>query len=174
MQEEELQQLASRAIETYVCERRMPDFQSGDPVLNRKAGVFITLRIKGMLRGCIGHLAADRPLAKAVQEMAIAAATSDPRFPPLTEREIKQITTKIAILSPMKRIKPEQVEVGKHGLLISHEGRRGVLLPEVATDRNWDAKTFLENLCIKAGLPANAWLQNPKLYAFTSVVIGNE
>jgi AmmeMemoRadiSam system protein A/AmmeMemoRadiSam system protein B len=173
-QKQELVQLASQAIESYVIEGVMPDFQSDDPKLNRKAGVFVTIRNKGMLRGCIGHMSAERPLGKAVQEMAIAAATSDPRFPPLTKQEIEQITTKIAILSPMKRINHQEVEVGKHGLLISHGGRRGVLLPEVASDRNWDKETFLENLCRKAGLPADTWRQNPTLYAFTSVVFGNE
>jgi AmmeMemoRadiSam system protein A/AmmeMemoRadiSam system protein B len=173
-QKNELQRLASQAIENYVREGFIPNFQTDDPVLNRKAGVFVTLRIKGLLRGCIGHMSAEKPLAQAVQEMAVAAATSDPRFPPLTNKEISQITAKIAILSPMKRISPRQVEVGRHGLLISHGGRRGVLLPEVAVERNWDRETFLENLCRKAGLPEDAWRQNPTLYGFTSVVFGNE
>jgi AmmeMemoRadiSam system protein A/AmmeMemoRadiSam system protein B len=171
---QELMQLATKAIESYVIEGVMPDYHSDDPLLNRKAGVFVTIRNKGMLRGCIGHMTAERALGKAVQEMAIAAATSDPRFPPLTKQEIEQITTKIAILSPMKRINHQEVEVGKHGLLISHAGRRGVLLPEVASDRNWDKETFLENLCRKAGLPGNTWRQNPTLYAFTSVVFENK
>jgi AmmeMemoRadiSam system protein A/AmmeMemoRadiSam system protein B len=173
-QKQELMGLATKAIESYVIDGVMPDFQSDDPILNRKAGVFITIRNKGMLRGCIGHMSAERPLGKAIQEMAIAAATSDPRFPPLTKQEIEQITTKIAILSPMKRINHQEVEVGKHGLLISHSGRRGVLLPEVASDRDWDKETFLNNLCRKAGLPRDTWRQNPTLYAFTSVVFGNE
>lgn len=173
-QKEELHRLACQAIENYVIDGVLPEFESNDPALNRKAGVFITLRIKGMLRGCIGHLLAERPLGQTVQDMAIAAATSDPRFPPLTKEEIGQITTKIAILSPMKRISYHQVEVGTHGLLISFAGRRGVLLPEVASDRNWDKETFLEHLCLKAGLPKDTWRQNPRLYAFTSVVFGNE
>ena len=173
-QEEALLQLAIKAIKNHITAGVIPDEPSADPVLNRKAGVFVTLRIAGMLRGCIGHMTAERPLAQAVQEMAVAAATSDPRFPPLSSKEIDQITIKVAVLSPMKRIDYQEVEVGVHGLLISHGGRRGVLLPEVAADRGWDRETYLENLCYKAGLPGDTWRQNPTMYAFTSIVFGKE
>jgi AmmeMemoRadiSam system protein A/AmmeMemoRadiSam system protein B len=173
-QQETLLQLAIKAIKDYITSGVVPAELSTDPMLNRKAGVFVTLRIRGMLRGCIGHMSAERPLAQAVQEMAVAAATSDPRFPPLSSQELEQITVKVAVLSPLKRIDTRQVEVGVHGLLISHAGRRGVLLPEVAADRGWDRETYLENLCYKAGLPGDTWRQNPSLYAFTSIVFGDE
>lgn len=173
-QENELLRLATAAIESYVTTGEIPENVPDDPIFKRKSGVFVTLRIRGMLRGCIGHMAAEKPLAQAVQEMAVAAATSDPRFPPLTRLELEQITIKIAILSPLQRIDYPQVEVGKHGLLISYSGRRGVLLPEVPTDRGWDRDTFLENLCYKAGLPGDTWRKNPTLYAFTSVVFGKD
>jgi AmmeMemoRadiSam system protein A/AmmeMemoRadiSam system protein B len=173
-QESKLMALAKQGIESYVVSGAIPDTRSSDPVLSRKAGVFVTLRIGGLLRGCIGHMTAEKPIIQAVQEMAVAAATSDPRFPPLSREELDRITIKVAILSPMQRIGYQQVEVGKHGLLISAHGRRGVLLPEVPTDRGWDRETFLENLCYKAGLPGDTWRQNPTLYAFTSVVFGNE
>ena len=150
--QEELFRLAIEAIETFIDRGEIPEYRSNDPVFTRKAGVFVTLRIRGMLRGCIGHMSAEKPLVQAVQEMAVAAATSDPRFPPMTSRELQQITMKIAILSPMQRITPEQVEIGKHGVLISYFGQRGVLLPEVASERGWDRETFLENVCLKAGL----------------------
>jgi AmmeMemoRadiSam system protein A/AmmeMemoRadiSam system protein B len=171
-QKEELVQLALKAVETYLREGVIPDGPIADPAYERKSGVFVTLRLKGILRGCIGHMSAEKPLAQAVQEMAVAAATSDPRFPPLTEKELKQISVKVAILSPMQRISTQEVEVGRHGLLISHNGRRGVLLPEVAAERGWNRETFLENLCVKAGLPRETWHQEPALYAFTSVVFG--
>ena len=126
-----------------------------------------------MLRGCIGNMSAVRPLFQSVQDMAVSAATSDPRFSPLTTKEFNQITIKVAILSPMQRMQPDQIEVGKHGVLITHYGKRGVLLPEVAAEREWSRETFLENVCRKAGLPGDAWQQGAKIYGFSSVVFGN-
>ena len=173
-QEEELIELAKSAITSYITSRQIPKYTTDDPAYLRKTGIFVTLRQNGDLRGCIGRLQADMPLYRVLQEIAIAAATADPRFPPIRTHEINHLSFKIAVLSPMQRISINEIEVGKHGLLIAHKGRRGVLLPDVPVERGWDRQTFLENLCLKAGLPQNAWRENPTLYGFTAVEFGSD
>ncbi len=131
----------------------------------------MTLREGDELRGCIGHLRADMPLHQCVQELAVAAATSDPRFPPLTIDELDQVNVEISVLSPLYRLTDtQQIEVGTHGLVILQAGRQGVLLPQVPVEEGWDRGEFLENLCLKAGLMQNCWTKQATLYAFTAVV----
>ena len=128
---------------------------------------------KGELRGCIGYMKGDTLLYRVVQEMAVSAATSDPRFPPLTAEELSQIRIEISILSPLRRITdPQQIEVGTHGLMIFKDGRQGVLLPQVPVEQGWNREQFLQGLCQKAGLPANCWRESATLYAFTASVFG--
>jgi len=125
------------------------------------------------LRGCIGHTRADLPLYRAVQKMAAAAATKDPRFPPLTPEELADVVVEISVLSPFRRVTDvEQVQVGTHGLMIFQDGRQGLLLPQVPVEQGWNRDAFLENLCLKAGLPPACWTDRPTLYAFTAVVFG--
>jgi AmmeMemoRadiSam system protein A len=142
-----------------------------------RRGAFVTLktRAEGRLRGCIGHLEADRPLEQAVQEMAIAAATEDPRFPAVTPEELDTLGLEISVLSPLERVRPEDVEVGRHGLLVQFRGRRGLLLPQVAVAQRWDRETFLDHTCRKAGVPAESW-RDPDcvLLAFTATVFAEE
>lgn len=171
-QEEELIHLAKASILNYIQTREIPAYKTEDPAFLRKSGVFVTIRQHKALRGCIGRLQSDLPLYKVVQEIAVAAATSDPRFPPIREEETDSLEFKIAILSPLRRINANEVKVGTHGLLIAHRGRRGVLLPDVPVERGWDRETFLANLCLKAGLPPQSWRENPTLYAFTTVEFG--
>lgn len=173
-QQEELIDLAKAAITSYTTTGKIPKYNTEDPAYLRKTGIFVTLRQNGELRGCIGRLQPDIPLYRILQEMAVAAATADPRFPPIRTEEIEQLSFKIAVLSPMQRISINDVQVGKHGLLIAHRGRRGVLLPDVPVGRGWDRQTFLANLCIKAGLPPNILRENPTLYAFTAVEFGSD
>jgi uncharacterized protein len=126
--------------------------------LQEEFGAFVTLKIRERLRGCIGHLVGDKPIYLTVAEMARAAAFQDPRFPPLKLAEYDMLDIEISILSPLTPCPDsEQVEVGRHGLLIRKGGNSGLLLPQVATEWNWDRKTFLEHTCQKAGLPSNAW-----------------
>ena len=168
-QKNELFKIGFDAIETYLKGGYIPNYTTNDPVLNRKSGVFITLREKSFLRGCIGRMNADEHLYKAVQKISIAAATSDPRFSPMTIEDLNKITLKISILSPLQKIDIDDIEIGKHGLMISHKGHRGVLLPEVPVERNWDLDTFLAHLCMKAGLHPSNLEENPAIYAFTSI-----
>ncbi len=170
---EALLRLARRTLESYLTDGTLPPYETDDPHLRRPSGVFVTIREGGELRGCIGHLRADTPLYRAVQEMAVAAATEDPRFPPLTREELERVRLEISVLSPFRRLTdPMQIEVGTHGLLIIKGSRQGLLLPQVAVEEGWDREAFLEGLCRKAGLPAGCWREGAALYAFTAVVFG--
>ena len=108
-----------------------------------------------------------------VQHIAVAAATEDSRFPPLAKGELADITVEISVLSPFRRVTDvEQIEVGTHGLMIFEGNRQGLLLPQVPVEEGWGREEFLENLCLKAGLPPDCWTGRPTLYAFTAVVFG--
>ena len=122
-------------------------------------GIFITLHtIKGELRGCIGYLESVKSLPEALVEMTKAAAMQDPRFNPVKEAELNDIVLEISLLSPLKKIdSPAEIEIGEHGLVISDGQKKGLLLPQVAAENNWDKITFLEHTCEKARLPHDAW-----------------
>lgn len=175
-QRRELLGLARATIADYLQSGHISDYQTADPALARRSGVFVTLKENGELRGCIGQLRADRPLYRAVQEMAVAAATADPRFPALTGEELERIRIEISILSPMRRISdPGQIEIGTHGLLISKYGHQGVFLPQVPVEQGWTSREqYLDQLCLKAGLTAGCWRENAALYTFTALVIAEE
>ena len=135
-------------------------------------GVFVTLHKTGELRGCIGYIEGVKPLGDAIIEMSEAAATRDPRFAPVTEDELEEIDLEISLLSPLEKIDdPEQIEIGKHGLVIKNGFNKGLLLPQVATENNWDRKTFLEHSCLKANLPSDAWqLDDTEISIFSAEV----
>lgn len=144
-----------------------------DPELQVEAGAFVTLRKRGSLRGCIGTFYARGPLHRTVFQMARAAAFEDPRFPPVTSEELPQIDVEISVLAPMKKIGGvEEVEVGRHGLCIVQGQQRGVLLPQVAVECQWDGNTFLAHTCAKAGLPPDAWQKGAEIYSFEAEVFG--
>ncbi|MBN1884587.1 MAG: AmmeMemoRadiSam system protein B [Candidatus Krumholzibacteriota bacterium] len=127
-------------------------------VLGEKRGGFVTLKKGGRLRGCIGYIEAVKPLADTISEMAVAAAFDDYRFPPVTADEIDGIEIEISVLSPVVRIAdPGRVEVGRHGIIITRGSHRGLLLPQVAVEWNWDRERFLDQTCVKAGLEPGAW-----------------
>jgi len=135
-------------------------------------GAFTTLHMAGQLRGCIGVIMAVRALHEAVCQTARDAAMEDPRFEPVREVELEQLQIEISVLSPMFEIAPEQVVVGRHGLLITHQGSRGLLLPQVALERSWEREVFLAQTCRKAGLPVDAWRRGARIEAFTAEVFG--
>ena len=125
-----------------------------------RRGAFVTLRKAGELRGCIGHLSADRPVVEVVCEMAVAAALDDPRFPPVTVDELMEITVEVSVVTPPRRLEPVDpgaVTVGRHGLIVRHGRAAALLLPQVAVEHGLDALGFLEAVCHKAGLNAGAW-----------------
>jgi AmmeMemoRadiSam system protein A len=141
------------------------------PALLRPAGAFVTIHRHGQLRGCIGHIEADRPLVDTVASCAVAASTADPRFPAVTAAELPAADLEISVLGPLERItSPEEVEVGRHGLLVEWGAHRGLLLPQVATEQGWDARTFVAQTCRKAGLPADALENGATLWRFEAEV----
>lgn len=142
------------------------------PHLREARGAFTTLHEDGKLRGCIGYVMAVAPLEQTIRETARAAALEDPRFPPVTEAELGSLQLEISVLSPMFAIAPEDVVVGRHGLMVSYEGRRGLLLPQVAPEWGWERETFLEQTCRKAGLAPDSWKRGAKIEAFTAEVFG--
>jgi AmmeMemoRadiSam system protein A len=144
------------------------------PHLSQPRGAFATLHLEGQLRGCVGYIAAVRPLLQTVAEAAVSAAFYDPRFPPLTPEEARRLKIEVSVLSLPAPILPEQVEAGRHGLIVTQAGRRGLLLPQVASEHGWDASTFLAQTCLKAGLPPDAWQKGAQLEAFTAEVFGEE
>ena len=144
-----------------------------EKALVQKSGCFVTLKTGGRLRGCIGSFQTERPLFQEVAAMAVASASKDPRFPPLVAAELEQTSLEISVLSPLEKIEDiEQIRVGEHGIYLEKNFSRGVLLPQVATDHHWDRRTFLEQTCVKAGLPVDAW-QSPDtdIYIFSAQII---
>jgi AmmeMemoRadiSam system protein A len=135
-------------------------------------GAFTTLHLHGKLRGCIGYVLPMLPLMSTVVETAAAAAFDDPRFNPVTPDEAPDLKIEISVLTVPKPIEPQDVEIGRHGLIVSQHGRRGLLLPQVPLEWGWDRDTFLVQTCIKAGLPADAWHHGAKLEAFSAEVFG--
>ena len=126
--------------------------------LSRSFGAFVTLTLGGHLRGCIGNVVGDGPLWETVWNMARAAAFEDPRFRPVGPEEFERLSLEISILSPLTQCPdPGLVEVGRHGLLITHRGRSGLLLPQVPLEWGWDREAFLAQTCHKAGLPPDSW-----------------
>ncbi|MGL1863067.1 MAG: AmmeMemoRadiSam system protein A [Pseudodesulfovibrio sp.] len=126
--------------------------------LKENFGAFVTLKLGGNLRGCIGNVQGEGELFSTVWDMAQSAAFEDPRFPSLTEGEFDVIDYEISILSPIDVCPdPEKVEIGRHGLIMSRDGRSGLLLPQVPVEWKWDRETFLAQTCVKAGLPRDAW-----------------
>jgi AmmeMemoRadiSam system protein B/AmmeMemoRadiSam system protein A len=174
-EKERLLAIARETIARYLDEGRIPEVHEENPRLQQKMGAFVTIRKTDRLRGCIGNFTSTDPLFKTVQRMAVAAATEDPRFPPLTAPEVPEVDLEISALTPMwKASGAEEVEVGRHGLYIRHGQYSGVLLPQVATEQGWDRKTFLKQTCRKAGLPDDAWRKDAEIFLFEAQVFGEK
>ena len=141
-------------------------------VLNEQRGLFVTLHKGGALRGCVGHILPTAPLLEEVQKVAELAAFEDPRFPQVTLKELPDLHIEITIMSPMYTIdNPEDVVPGKHGLIIRRGYYQGLLLPQVASERNWDRETFLDQTCIKAGLRPGDWRKDgTEIQIFTAYI----
>jgi AmmeMemoRadiSam system protein B/AmmeMemoRadiSam system protein A len=162
--------IAKTVIENMARGKPVPEFKVDAPILKESRGAFVTINKKGQLRGCIGHIEGHGPVHKTVEEMASAAAFQDPRFNPITERELPDLEVEISVLTPLKKITDiDEIEVGKHGIYIKKGWYSGLLLPQVATEYGWDRNVFLEHTCQKAGLPSNAWKdKNTEIYIFSA------
>ncbi|HXJ17525.1 MAG TPA: AmmeMemoRadiSam system protein A [Candidatus Polarisedimenticolia bacterium] len=166
-----LLELARRAVTAAVERREFLETLPEEAKLSRSGGAFVTLHHRGRLRGCIGQIVSTGSLPRIVAYSAKAAALEDPRFPPVRTDELAELEIELSVLSLLEEIAPERVEAGKHGLIVSRGGQRGVLLPQVATQFRWTAERFLEETCVKAGFERDAWRESgTQIYAFTAEV----
>jgi AmmeMemoRadiSam system protein A len=166
-----LLKMAREALAEAIHQHRLPDIPEPAVSLQQPCGAFVTLRKGKRLRGCIGYVEAVKPLYETVRECAVSAALHDSRFPPVTPQEIPELNLEISVLSPLTEIAPENIEVGRHGLLISLGNRRGLLLPQVAVEWKWDREQFLRETCVKAGLRSDAWQNGATIRAFTAQLL---
>ncbi len=162
---------AREALEESVRQHRLSEPAVPPGPLAELRGAFVTLRKGDRLRGCIGYAEALKPLGVTVRECAMAAALEDPRFEPVAPRELPSLHIEISVLSPLEEIAPEQIEVGRHGLLVSRGRQRGLLLPQVAVEWKWNRERFLEETCIKAGLLPDDWKHGARIQAFTAQIL---
>jgi len=170
-EKKELIALARDAIREYVTKNQIIDKEIKNPKFKTDGAVFVTIKEKGQLRGCIGHIQPYMPLYKSVIENAISAATEDPRFMPITKDELKDLDIEITILSPLLPVRNvNNIIIGKHGLVIRKYNHSGILLPQVPVEFGWDRETFLKQICYKAGLPSDSW-KDAELYYFTAEII---
>ena len=168
-----LLQLAHNAIVAALDKREL-DLTSPSDHLAEHRGAFTTLHEAGELRGCVGYVFPMYSLYRTIAETAVAAAFNDSRFLPVQAEELPNLQIEISVLSPIQPIDPDDVEVGRHGLLITYGNRRGLLLPQVPIEHHWDREMFLRQTCVKAGLPADAWEHGAKVEAFTAEVFGEQ
>lgn len=168
-----LLRLAHESILSALENREIP-LDAPTAHLAEPRGAFTSLYLHGELRGCVGYVLPVSPVYRAVAETARAAAFEDTRFYPVTREEAPDLEIELSILSPPQPIHAEAVEVGRHGLIISMSGHRGLLLPQVPVEHNWDRTTFLEQTCRKAGLAIDAWKKGATIEAFTAEVFGEK
>ena len=172
-QKKELLKLARDTIVLYLNEGKILKRELEDEVFKTVMGIFVTLRRNRQLRGCIGNIVGTKPLYLGAQDMAIAASTQDSRFPPVTKEELKDIHIEISVLSPLKKITdPEEIILGRHGVLVRDSFRSGVYLPQVATETGWTKEEFMNSLCgHKAQMAADAWKKGEcDIYIFSAEV----
>ena len=167
-----LLRLAHAAIEAALEDRSL-DLNPPNEHLAENRGAFTTLHLRNKLRGCIGYVFPAQSLYRTVADTARSAAFDDPRFNPVTPDEAPELKVEISVLSPLRPISPEEVVIGKHGLVVTYGGRRGLLLPQVPVEWGWDRTIFIEQTCMKAGLPPDAWLRGAELQGFTAEVFGD-
>jgi AmmeMemoRadiSam system protein A len=173
-EQKELLKIARETIVDYVTKKNIPAVVTTSPGLNLHSGCFVTIKQKGELRGCIGNFVSDQPLYQLVQEMAISAATRDPRFYPMKSEDLAEFALDISVLSPLEKAASiEEIQVGIHGIYIVKGSYRGVLLPQVATEYGWDRDQFLQHTCMKAGLPKDAWQGECDIFIFSAQVFGD-
>ena len=166
-----LVEIARSAVSSAILEKCIPDFPSFPAALCEPRGAFVSLYCGGALRGCVGQVENPGPLADVVARSAISAALHDSRFPAIRAEEIPNLQIEISVLSAPERILPEAIVVGTHGLMVARGTFRGLLLPQVATERKWSGRRLLEETCVKAGLARDAW-RDPasEIFGFTAEV----
>jgi AmmeMemoRadiSam system protein A len=173
-QKHALLDVARRAVTAQVTGGSLPPAPSATE-LPEASGVFVTIKERGELRGCLGTLRATGPLAEQVARCAAEAASDDPRFSPVTVSELSDVSVEVSVLGPLERIDPADpnaITIGRHGLVAEQGSRRGLLLPQVATEWGWTIEQFLRQTCLKAGLRADAWQHGAGISRFDAEVFG--
>jgi AmmeMemoRadiSam system protein A len=173
--QELLLQIAREAVWAHLAGQSplVQEITSG--VLSESHAIFVSIHKGSELRGCIGNVQPSDPLYRSAAECAISAAVGDPRFPPLTGREVSDVVFEISVLSTMERVYGiEQIEIGKHGLMISKRNARGLLLPQVAGACGWTPEQFLSETCRKAGLSSGEWRDGAAIFRFSALVFGEK
>lgn len=169
--QQELLAIARGALEARVRGTRVPALgsQEGSP----RQGAFVTIFCNGELRGCLGRVTSDWALPDLVSHLAQEVADSDPRFAPVAPFELKDITLEVSVLTPEKEIHSiDEIELGRHGLIVEQGARKGLLLPQVPLEHEWNRETFVAQTCLKAGLPADAWRHGARMLVFEAQVFG--
>ncbi len=165
--------LARQAILAHLTHGPRPRLEGGNA--SAHLGAFVSLHVEGELRGCIGNPYADRPLGEVIARCAVSAASEDPRFPPLTLAELGAAQIEISVLGPIEPVTDiSEITIGRHGLIVSQGYCKGLLLPQVATERDWDRETFLDHTCLKAGLRPDAWRAGAQVFRFEAEVFADE
>ena len=164
--------IARAALEARVRGTRVPE--SGSKGASQPGrGAFVTIFCNGELRGCLGRVTSDWPLPDLVRHLAQEVADSDPRFTPVAPHELQDIALEVSVLTPEREIRSiDEIELGRHGLIVEQGSRKGLLLPQVPTEHDWDRETFVSQTCLKAGLPADAWRDGARLLVFEAQVFG--
>jgi AmmeMemoRadiSam system protein A len=171
-EKEYLLRLARETIAAKLDNRPLPVPEPITENLKTRTGAFVTLNKRKQLRGCIGYVQGIKPLYQAIQDLALSAAFNDPRFPPLSKDELPETEIEISVLTPLTPVKDiAEIKIGRDGLLVKNGFYEGLLLPQVATEYGWDVLTFLQETCIKAGLPPDAWQDpNTEIYKFSALI----
>lgn len=162
--------LARRALDARVRRLPAPEPEHGG-ALEVRANAFVTIHNRGELRGCLGRLDARTPLAETIAQLAASVSDSDPRFDPVSLLELPDIDIEISVLTPEWAIETiEEIELGRHGVIVEQDTRRGLLLPQVAVEHQWDRETLVSHTCLKADLPRDAWQQGAQVFVFEAQV----
>jgi AmmeMemoRadiSam system protein A len=172
--QQRLLRLARQVFEARVRKAPPPPVEYGG-ALDWPCGAFVTIHHRGDLRGCLGRVDVDAPLADTIAHLAAVVSDSDPRFDPVSIGELPDISLEISVLTPEDEVRSiDQIEVGRHGLIIEQGHRRGLLLPQVATEHGWNRETFLDHTCRKASLPPDAWRRGARILIFEALVFGEK
>jgi AmmeMemoRadiSam system protein A len=163
--------LARRSLEARVRRTPAPAPDVRAP-LDQRLGAFVSIHHGSTLRGCLGRITPDWAVGRVVAHLAEALADSDPRFEPVSTAELDALLIEVSVLTPERLASPDEIQVGRHGLIVEDGGRRGLLLPQVAVEHEWDVRTFLQHTCAKAGLAPDAWQRDARLFVFEAEVFG--
>jgi AmmeMemoRadiSam system protein A len=169
-----LLRIARQALEARV-RRIVAPVVEGEGVLAQECGAFVTIHRRGALRGCLGRITTDMALADVVRHLAAVVADSDPRIEPVRREELDELDIEISVLTPQREVRSlDEIQIGRHGVIVEQAHRRGLLLPQVATERQWDVQQFVEHTCLKAGLPPDAWRHGARMFVFEADVFSED